>query len=280
MTSGNFKLPWALFAALAAAFVLVTPTRAEDLGLVRVFAAGSLRAAMDQIADLFAIAANAHVQTVYGPSGVLRERIEKGEHADLFASADMGNPVALSRTGKSGPAILFARNRLCAMVRPGMAIEPATLLAKMLDPRIKLGTSTPKADPAGDYTWAMFAKADAVRPGSRALLEAKALQLMGGAASAAPPAGLDLFAWHLREKHADIFVAYCSAGANLKKDLPGASVVNLPPALATGADYGLTWLPATNERGVAFALFMFSDLGQQILARNGFYAPLLSPEKR
>jgi molybdate transport system substrate-binding protein len=267
-------------AVLATALALIAPVRADDLGVVRVLAAGSLRTAMDQIADLFAIAANTRVETVYGPSGVLRERIEKGEHADLFASADMGNPVALSRAGKSGPVILFARNRLCALVRPGLAIAPDTLLAKLLDPKIKLGTSTPKADPAGDYTWAMFAKADAVHPGSRAVLQAKALQLMGGSASATPPAGMDLFAWHLREKHADVFLAYCSAGANFKKELPGASVVNLPPALATGADYGLTWLPATNERGVAFALFVFSDLGQKILARNGFYAPLLSPEER
>jgi molybdate transport system substrate-binding protein len=280
MTSGKDKSPWSLFAVLATAVMLIAPVRADDLAVVRVLAAGSLRTAMDQIADLFAIAANARVETVYGPSGVLRERIEKGEHADLFASADMGNPVVLSRAGKAGPVILFARNHLCALVRPGLTIAPDTLLARLLDPKIKLGTSTPKADPAGDNTWAMFAKADAVHPGSRAMLEAKALQLMGGASSATPPAGKDLFAWHLREKHADIFLAYCSAGDNFKKDLPGASVVNLPPALATGADYGLTWLPATNERGIAFALFVFSDLGQKILARNGFYAPLLSPEKR
>jgi ABC-type molybdate transport system substrate-binding protein len=72
----------------------------------------------------------------------------------------------------------------------------------MLDPNLKLGTSTPKADPAGDYTWAMFAKADALRPGSRALLEAKAVQLMSGRNSLRPPEGVNLFAWHLRGKHA------------------------------------------------------------------------------
>jgi ABC-type molybdate transport system substrate-binding protein len=209
---------------------------------------------------------------------VLRQRIEQGENADLFASADMGNPLALSRAGKAGPVILFARNRLCALVRPGLAVTPDTLLSTLLRPEIKLGTSTPKADPAGDYTWAMFAKADAIRPGSRAVLEAKALQLVGGSTSASPPAGTDIFAWHLREGRADIFLGYCSAGAGFNKDLPGATVVNVPSELATGAAYGLTLLPTKNAQAAAFALFMLAQDGQKILAQNGFDAPLLSKE--
>jgi ABC-type molybdate transport system substrate-binding protein len=219
------------------------------------------------------------VESSFGPSGVLRERIEKGEAAYLFASADMGNPLSLSRAGKSGAVVLFARNRLCAMVRPGLTLTPDTLLAALLDPQTKLGTSTPKADPAGDYTWAMFAKADSVRPGSRAVLEAKALQLMGGSASAAPPPGMDLFAWHLREKYADVFLAYCSAGAAFKKDLPDATVVGLPPELATGADYGLTVLATKNTSAAALALFILSPDGQAILSRNGFDAPLVVQQK-
>jgi ABC-type molybdate transport system substrate-binding protein len=34
----------------------------------------------------------------------------------------------------------------------------------MLDPAVRLITSTPKADPAGDYAEAIFAKIDATRP--------------------------------------------------------------------------------------------------------------------
>jgi ABC-type molybdate transport system substrate-binding protein len=45
-------------------------------------------------------------------------------------------------------------------------------LAKLLDPAIKIGTSTPKADPAGDYTWAMFRLAEKIKPGSYAILDA------------------------------------------------------------------------------------------------------------
>jgi hypothetical protein len=35
--------------------------------------------------------------------------------ARVFASANMEHPQALSAAKKSGPVVLFARNRLCAM---------------------------------------------------------------------------------------------------------------------------------------------------------------------
>jgi molybdate transport system substrate-binding protein len=249
---------------------------ADEPGAVRVLAAGSLRVAINEIATAFQTATGVRVEAGFGPSGTLRNRIAGGEQTDVFASADVGNPEALSHAGKSGPVVLFARNRLCALVRPGLTVTPDSFLSVLLDPQIKLGTSTPKADPLGDYTWAMFAKADALRPGSGAVLEAKAQKLIGGPAiGEQPPPGVDVFAWHLREGHADVFIEYCSAGAGFKQDLPGATVVSLPSDLATGADYGLTVLPTKNPNAGQFALFVLSQEGQTILAKNGFDAPLL-----
>ena len=37
----------------------------------------------------------------------------------------------------------------------------------ILDPGVKLGTPTPRADPSGDYAFEVFRKADAIRPGAR-----------------------------------------------------------------------------------------------------------------
>jgi ABC-type molybdate transport system substrate-binding protein len=176
----------------------------------------------------------------------------------------------------AGPAVLFARNRLCAIVRPGLSLTSTNLLATMLDPRIKLGTSTPKADPSGDYAWEIFRKAEAVKPGSQALLEAKALQLTGGPTSPPPPAGLNPYAWHLKEHRADLFLAYCTGARDVEAQLPGASTVALPADLATGADYGLTVLKGANARNaILLAMFILSADGQRILAQYGFDSPLL-----
>ncbi|HEY2533660.1 MAG TPA: substrate-binding domain-containing protein [Xanthobacteraceae bacterium] len=94
----------------------------------------------------------------------------------------------------------------------------------LIDAQVKLGTSTPKADPLGDYTWAMFAKADRTMPRSRATLKAKARRLIGSPGSPPLPVSVkNVYAWHLREGHADVFIEYCSAGADFKKDMPRRS---------------------------------------------------------
>ena len=70
---------------------------------VRLYAAGSLRAAMNEIATAFTAATGAKVSAEFGASGLLRDRIAKGEPADVFASANMEPPgVARRRRGRRG----------------------------------------------------------------------------------------------------------------------------------------------------------------------------------
>ena len=254
---------------------VIVPSPAADAPTVRLHAAGSLRSAMLEIAKDFTAAYGITVDAKFKSSGLLREAFEKGEAGDVFASADMGNPQKLQQEGLSGPVVLFARNQLCAIVRPGLALTSATRRHALLNPEVKLGTSTPKADPSGDYAWAMFAKADAVIPGSRAKLEAKALQLMGGPTSPQPPDGMTPYAWHLKEGRADIFLAYCTGAKEAETQLPAASTVALPPSLATGADYGLTVMKGADAaKANLLAMYILSATGQTVLAKYGFEAPL------
>jgi ABC-type molybdate transport system substrate-binding protein len=102
----------------------------------------------------------------------------------VFASADTSHPKRLTEQGRAAsPVAVFARNELCALVRPGLAVTPDSLLDTMLDPKVRVGTSTPKDDPSGDYAFALFGKAEAIKAGAKAALEAKALLLAGGPAS-------------------------------------------------------------------------------------------------
>jgi molybdenum ABC transporter molybdate-binding protein len=246
---------------------------------VTLYAAGSLTAALSEAAKAYAAASGVEVATRFGPSGQMRERIEAGEPATVFASADYGHPKRLAEAGKAGPVVIFARNRLCALVRPGLAVRADGPLDAMLDPGIKLGTSMPGNDPSGDYAWALFAKAERVKPGARAALEAKALKLAGGKDSMRPPEGRNAYAWHIGEGRADLFLGYCSAGKVAAAELPGLQVVDLPRDLAVGADYGLAVLKGPAEQEAAatrFAMFLLSPEGQAILGRWGF-TPLTAP---
>jgi ABC-type molybdate transport system substrate-binding protein len=170
--------------------------------------------------------------------------------------------------------VLFARNGLCALVRPGLAVDQKNLLDRMLDPGIKLGTSTPKSDPSGDYAWEVFRKAEALRPGAFATLSSKALQLMGGPNSPPPPAGRVLYGALVADGKADIFLVYCTGARAAVRENPDQQIVEFPDALAVGADYGLTVMLTASPAAYRFAMFILSD-GQRILAGQGFVAPNL-----
>ena len=207
-----------------------------DEGVVRSHAEGSLKPALTEAGAAFTAATGIKVEAQFGSSGLLREGFERGEAGDVFASADLGNPLALAQQGKSGPVVLFARNRLCAVARPGLEVTPGTVLAIMLSPDVKLGISTPRNDPSGDYAWQVFAKADAAQPGAGPALRAKALQLTGSPESAQPPEGRNVYEWHIAEGRADLFLAYCTAGREAAASAPGITVVELPPELSVGAE--------------------------------------------
>ena len=134
----------------------------------------------------------------------------------------------LARAGKAGPVVLFARNRLCALARPEVGVTSDTLLDRLLDPAVTLGTSTPRADPAGDYAWEVFRRAEALRPGSQARLEAKARPLVGGPTSAPPPADRSVYAQLLADRQADLFLTYCTNATQASREAPSLQLVSLP----------------------------------------------------
>src|SRR5262245_16153216 len=145
----------------------ILPARAEEVVL---YGAGSLREVLTAITAEYARKSGNTVRTAFGPSGLMREKIEAGDKVDLFASADMGPALTLRKDGRAAEAVMFTRNKLCAFAKPEAKLASATFAERLLDPAVKLGTSTPKADPAGDYTWTMFGLIDKARPGAFATL--------------------------------------------------------------------------------------------------------------
>lgn len=241
--------------------------RAEPL---RVAAAGSLTDAFTDLLHRFPAGADSVAPATFGPSGLLREKIEASGGFDLFASADMGQPRRLAQGHPERIVLHFTRNKLCAFARGTVGLAGETMLERLLDPKTRVATSTPGADPGGDYAWEMFARADAVRPGARAMLEAKALKLVGGG-DATPllvPGKGAVEGVFLADK-ADVMLAYCSGGAPLLGAVPGLVSVPLPPALAVGAEYGMVLL---NDRAptLRLAAFILSEAGQAVLHDYGF----------
>jgi molybdate transport system substrate-binding protein len=262
-----------LLTTLAALAIMMAPAMAEEMVLLH--AAGSLRAALTDVAKAFEAKGLGKVQAKFGASGLLKEEIAAGAKAEVFASANMEHPQALAAEKRSGPVALFARNRLCALAGPGLDVTSATLLDRMLDPQTKLGTSTPKADPSGDYAWEVFRKSEKLHPGAFALLEKKALQLTGGPTSPPAPQDRSIYGDLIAQGAADVFLTYCTNAVAAQRENPEQQLVQLPDTLAVGADYGLTVMNGASTPAYQFALFILSAEGQRTLAKHGFAAPAL-----
>jgi molybdate transport system substrate-binding protein len=266
----------ALIAGLAA-----TPTLAlaQPAGLT-LFAAGSLRESMTEIAAAFTRLSSQPVRTEFGYSGLMRERIERGERADILASADMGHPLRLLRDGRATQVAMFTRNALCVVAPQGTGLSADTLVDRLLDPALPLGIYPPVQDPVGDYTLALFRRVDEQRPGAATALLRRAA-IMSPAMLDRPLApGEDLASAALRDRKLGLHVSYCTtARGRLVREVPGVEVVDLPPALTVGPEYGLALLRDAAPAAAALALFIFSIEGQRILARHGFVPVTLpSPE--
>lgn len=259
------RCPARLIFALCASLLLTAlpATAAEPL---RVLAAGSLTKAFNAIIVRWqSLHPEQPVSMENGPAGWLRERIEKGERFDLYASAALSHAEALSGQGLGGPAVLFTRNKLCAVVKAGAPISSDNIVDTLLAPTTRIATSTPKSDPGGDYTWEFFRRLKAQHPGAYAALTTRAQQLYGAPPDPKKPA--PYAATLIAEGKIDVAFGYCS-GTRTDTN-PALKSVTLP-APAPTADYGLVLSRHASPAAAEFALFILSPVGQQVLADYGF----------
>jgi molybdate transport system substrate-binding protein len=158
---------------------------------------------------------------------------------------------------------------MCALGRTTLGLTPDNLLNRLLNPSVRLATSTPGADPGGDYAWAVFARAEKIHPGAQAILQAKAMKLVGGPNTPPLVPGRGAVEGVFLTDHADVMLGYCSSGEPVIREIPGLANVPLPPPLTVGPAYGLVVL-SDNPLAARFALFVLSEQGQTILRQYGF----------
>lgn len=255
-----------LLAAAALVLAFASPAEAAP---IRIYAAGSLSGVMAALIEASGQPADAFAAPVYGPAGLLADRLGKGEGADLFASADLAAPQRLAAARAGTMVVPFVRNRMCVAAKPSVGLTEANMLDRMLSPDLRLATSTPGNDPGGDYALAVFRMADAVRPGAEAILTGKMLKLVGGPNTMVPVAGRSPSATIFLGDHADLFLYYCSSAGALLKEVPDLTNLALPDSLEIHPVYGLAVL-AEEPAAERFALFVLSLEGQEILKRFGF----------
>ena len=233
---------------------------------MQVLVAGSLKGAFTGIiAQWQKLHPEQPVTLIAGPAGWLRERIEKGEAFDVYASAALTHAEAIYREGWSGPAVLFAHNTLCAQVKADAPVNSDNIVDFLLKPGTRFATSTPRSDPGGDYTWEFFRRLERKHPGAYVELTSRAQQLYGSAPDPAKPKVST--AALIADGKLDATIGYCS-GAKQKDNAALKSIAL--PAPAPVADYGLSVSRKAGTAAAEFALFVLSPAGQQVLSDDGF----------
>ena len=147
-------------AAAACCVLIATLAHAETL---TVFAAASLKNALDEIVKAFEARSGDKVNVSYAASSALSRQIEQGAPADVFVSADREWMDYLEKRGHVRPAsrVDLLRNRL-ALVAPADAgtalkIGRGFPLAAALG-KERLAMADPGAVPAGRYGKAALEK--------------------------------------------------------------------------------------------------------------------------
>lgn len=238
-----------------------------------IFAAGSLKAAFAEIAMGFKTMSghSMSVDMVFGAAGLLRQRIEDGETAHVFASANIEHPQKLIAQGKAyQPVSVFARNRICALARPGLDLTSENLIDYLLDPDVRIGMSTPGSDPSGDYVVKLSDQADRLQPGAKERLLRKARHLTGSPATQRPPPGRNQYAWVMDQDVCDIFLTYYTNALRARHDSPTLQTIELPTNLAVSAHYGIVELTGAPETASKLIDFVMSEQARRVFDSYGF----------
>ena len=261
VTTVGATLVATLVAGCAGVAGLGTPIPRSD---VTVFAAASLRDAVDAVADDYSRRGSIPVSVSTDSSATLRTQIEQGARADVYLSADAANPEALAAAGLvDGPLVRFAGVRL-AIVVP--ADNPAGITTPFDLGRAGLTiVAAGPAVPITAYATALLENLAAM-PGAPAdLIRAYEANV----ASREDNVRAALAKVELGEADAAIVYASDAAASH------AVVSIDIPPEANVVATYAgaVPTTAANRDGGHGFLDFLIAPDGQAILARFGFEPP-------
>lgn len=231
-------------------------------------AAGSLRRAFIPLQAQFTQKTGIVVDVVFGPAGLLRERIEGDEACSVFASANRQHPQILCDAGRAHALLPFAQNQLILTVKNTPQTAGKDWRELLSDTTLRLGTSTPLCDPSGDYTWQFFDRLDIDYPGLGVSLKERAVTLVGGRDSLTLPPGEIASRWLIQQGLTDLFIGYAHYATALAGYTDIRSVM-IPAPWNIRCDYYLALLGET-DAARQFCQFILADEGQRCLRDAGF----------
>jgi hypothetical protein len=116
----------------------------------------------------------------------------------------------------------------------------------------------------------MFRLADRFKPGSFAVLDTKAQQIVGGALPNMSASSQDPTVTALRDGVVDVAIGYCTSVQLRLRQWPTLHIFDIPDALRIGPEYGLALLKDAQPAATGLTLYILSVDGQATLEKFGF----------
>lgn len=237
---------------LVFALLVASGARAEG---VTVFAASSLRDAVENIAQQHETATGTTVTTVYAASSALARQIAQGAPADVVLLADRDWADWLVTQDAITKVQTFASNRLVLISGDGQVIDDITTLPQILGEQV-LAMAQIEAVPAGRYGRAVLGEL-----GLWGQLEARVVQAANVRAALR----------FVERGEAPFGIGYASD----LTALPGLTEsFRFDPATHRAIAYSGA---AVTEAGRPFMARVMSMSGQGILSKWGFLPPAVTP---
>jgi molybdate transport system substrate-binding protein len=222
-------------------------------GTVTVFAAASLTEAFTTLAHQFEAAhPGVTVKLNFGASSTLAQQINQGAPADVFASASPTNMKQVVDAGGAQSSTTFVKNVMEIAVPPSNPAQ-VTGVADLAKSGVKVALCQPQV-PCGAVAAKVFANANVtVKP---VTLEQDVKSTLTKVELNEVDAGV-------------VYVTDVRAAGTKVKGIP------IPTDVNASTEYPIATLTkAPNTAGAqAFVAYVLSDVGQQVLAADGFASP-------
>lgn len=214
------------------------PAGAGLSGELRVFAAASLKASFDELAEAFRAAhpAVALAPVVYDGSSALATQIIEGAPADVFAAANEETMAKVIDAGGAAVPRLFAANTLVVVVPAGNPAGVAAL-ADLAEPGVTVVLCAAEV-PCGDASQTLLANQGVVV--TAASYEQNVTAVLTKVAAGEADAGLVYVTDALRAPQVDAVEAAGSADIVNRYPIAALSEAGNPAAAAAFVDYVLS----------------------------------------
>jgi molybdate transport system substrate-binding protein len=249
------RKPWLVALCLAVQIVLAPAASAKD---VVVFAAASLKNALDEASAAYQGETGTPVLISYAASPTLARQIENGAPADLFISADLDWMDYLQRRN-----LIKAETRVALLGNRIVLIAPADSTAT-----VQIHPGFPLADLLGDQRLAM-ADPGAVPAGKYGKAALEALGVWRSVVAKVAPAADVRAALLLVERHeAPLGIVYATDAAADKEVRIVAAFPDdsHPPIVYPAAEVA----SGDNPAAEAFLAYLKSDRARPFFERQGF----------